>query len=355
MLKLNAKRLRCRSARPRSSSQAGLEESGSDRPRIPVEDPAFSWRKGAIDFFNGSIRGRGDEDNHGWRLAGQRRRPTRQSEPQQRRLRRLRPCCMAIAPTCTANDCRVGWRRRAAASGALTRLWRRTSTGSSSRAASRPTRSARLTYDHGTLYAGTGEPNSSGDSEAGLGIYKSTDNGSSWSLSPAARRSRAATPSRRSLSTRPTRTRSTSQRRSTSVACRALAAARRARPERRPSASASRPMAATRSRSSMTTARVWGATNVAVDTNGDVYASADGEGIYRSHDGGANWELVFQTKDRWPRPDRFALTEGRAHADLGRRRRRTGNRTRLGSRELRLDVRRVPRRLDRHEDRCSAD
>jgi len=32
-----------------------------------------------------------------------------------------------------------------------------------------------------TLYVGTGEPNSSGDSEAGLGIYKSTDGGNTWS------------------------------------------------------------------------------------------------------------------------------------------------------------------------------
>ncbi len=41
-----------------------------------------------------------------------------------------------------------------------------------------------LTYDAttGTLYAGTGEPNASGDSEAGFGIYKSTDNGSTWTL-----------------------------------------------------------------------------------------------------------------------------------------------------------------------------
>ena len=39
-----------------------------------------------------------------------------------------------------------------------------------------------LTYDaaHGTLYAGTGEPNASGDSEAGLGIWKSTDGGNTW-------------------------------------------------------------------------------------------------------------------------------------------------------------------------------
>jgi hypothetical protein len=39
-----------------------------------------------------------------------------------------------------------------------------------------------LTYDtpRNTLYAGTGEPNASADSEAGFGIYKSTDGGNSW-------------------------------------------------------------------------------------------------------------------------------------------------------------------------------
>ncbi len=39
-----------------------------------------------------------------------------------------------------------------------------------------------LTFDaaHNTLYAGTGEPNASADSEAGFGIYKSTDGGNTW-------------------------------------------------------------------------------------------------------------------------------------------------------------------------------
>jgi hypothetical protein len=39
-----------------------------------------------------------------------------------------------------------------------------------------------LTYDAatGALYAGTGEPNASGDSEAGFGIYKSMDGGNTW-------------------------------------------------------------------------------------------------------------------------------------------------------------------------------
>jgi len=35
-----------------------------------------------------------------------------------------------------------------------------------------------------TLYAGTGEPNASGDSEAGVGIYKTTDGGQTWALVP---------------------------------------------------------------------------------------------------------------------------------------------------------------------------
>ena len=35
-----------------------------------------------------------------------------------------------------------------------------------------------------TVYAGTGEPNASGDSEAGVGVYKSTDGGNSWTLVP---------------------------------------------------------------------------------------------------------------------------------------------------------------------------
>ncbi len=35
-----------------------------------------------------------------------------------------------------------------------------------------------------TIYAGTGEPNGSGDSEAGTGLFKSTDGGKSWAIVP---------------------------------------------------------------------------------------------------------------------------------------------------------------------------
>jgi len=34
------------------------------------------------------------------------------------------------------------------------------------------------------VYAGTGEPNASGDSEAGVGIYKTTNGGQTWTLVP---------------------------------------------------------------------------------------------------------------------------------------------------------------------------
>src|SRR5207302_8974573 len=39
-----------------------------------------------------------------------------------------------------------------------------------------------LTYDaaHNTLYAGTGEDAAAGDAEAGVGVYKSTDSGKTW-------------------------------------------------------------------------------------------------------------------------------------------------------------------------------
>jgi hypothetical protein len=89
---------------------------------------------------------------------------------------------LAIAPTCTPGNCRV-W--VAAAGGGIWRTdnafaqpptWTFISGSFATNAI------GTLTYDAatGTLYAGTGEPNASGDSEAGLGIYKSTDGGNTW-------------------------------------------------------------------------------------------------------------------------------------------------------------------------------
>ena len=90
---------------------------------------------------------------------------------------------LAIAPNCDTNGCRLWvaaagggiWRTDDALSGSG-RNWKFLSGSFATNAI------GTLTYDASTntLYAGTGEPNASGDSEAGLGIYKSTDGGSTW-------------------------------------------------------------------------------------------------------------------------------------------------------------------------------
>src|SRR5438067_12144924 len=90
---------------------------------------------------------------------------------------------LAVDPSCNTRRCRV-W--AAAAGGGV---WRTTNALAGSRAdwtfvsGSFATNAiGTLTFDAatGTLYAGTGEPNTSGDSEAGFGIYKSTDGGNTW-------------------------------------------------------------------------------------------------------------------------------------------------------------------------------
>jgi len=94
-----------------------------------------------------------------------------------------RVTAIASEPTCSPNHCRV-W--IAAAGGGIWRTdkalsgngvsWTFVSGSFATNAI------GALTYDanSNTLYAGTGEPNVSVDSEAGVGIYKSTDGGDTW-------------------------------------------------------------------------------------------------------------------------------------------------------------------------------
>jgi hypothetical protein len=91
---------------------------------------------------------------------------------------------LAIDPACSTTTCRVWagaagggiWRTDNALSTTPPPSWTFVSGSFATNAI------GTLTYDAatGTLYAGTGEPNASGDSEAGLGIYKSTDGGDTW-------------------------------------------------------------------------------------------------------------------------------------------------------------------------------
>ena len=96
-----------------------------------------------------------------------------------------RVTAMTIAPSCTKQSCRMWvaaagggvWRTNKALSG--NPGWEFVSGSFATNAI------GALTLDPNdpsgnTLYAGTGEANASGDSEAGLGVYKSTDGGTTW-------------------------------------------------------------------------------------------------------------------------------------------------------------------------------
>ena len=90
---------------------------------------------------------------------------------------------LAISPNCTSQQCTVWvgaagggvWRTDKGLAGNGT--WVNVSDGSFASGAI-----GTLTYDaaHNTLYAGTGEDAAAGDAEAGIGVYKSTDGGNTW-------------------------------------------------------------------------------------------------------------------------------------------------------------------------------
>jgi hypothetical protein len=98
-----------------------------------------------------------------------------------------RATAIAVAPTCSRSSCTVFigaagggvWKTSNAL--ASSPSWSPSSNGIPSNAI------GSLVFDPNdaggnTLYAGTGEPNGSGDSEAGVGLYKSTNGGQNWSL-----------------------------------------------------------------------------------------------------------------------------------------------------------------------------
>ena len=98
-----------------------------------------------------------------------------------------RTTAIAISPDCHANNCKIfigaagGGVWKADNALASQPNWHPSGNGIPSNAI------GSIVFDPNdpqgkTLYAGTGEPNGSSDSEAGVGLYKSTDFGKSWAL-----------------------------------------------------------------------------------------------------------------------------------------------------------------------------
>jgi hypothetical protein len=100
-----------------------------------------------------------------------------------------RATAIALSPLCHANDCKIFigaagggvWEAHNAL--ASRPNWHPSGKGLPSNAI------GSIVFDPNdpkgrTLYVGTGEPNGSGDSEAGVGLYKSTDFGKNWTLVP---------------------------------------------------------------------------------------------------------------------------------------------------------------------------
>lgn len=212
-----------------------------------------------------------------------------------------RVTALAVDPGCNKGTCRL-W--VAAAGGGIWRTdnafaskpsWTYLSGGFGTNAI------GALTYDAAsqTLYAGTGEPNASGDSESGVGIYASHDGGDSWTLLPGS----AAAMNARSISSivaDPSHPGTLYV--GTARGVRGVSAVTGGAVSLAPDAA---PWGLWKTTDGGQTFNlVWdghaslrGVNHVELAKDGTVYAAAFQQGIWRSKDGGTTWEHVFATQD----------------------------------------------------------
>ncbi len=212
-----------------------------------------------------------------------------------------RVTAIAVDPACNLSTCRV-W--MAAAGGGIWRSdnalasdprWTFFSDGFGTNAI------GTLVYDakSKTLYAGTGEPNSSGDSEAGVGIYASHDSGNQWTLlpgSPAAMNARSIS----SIIIDPNNPNTMYV--GTTRGVRGVSSVTGGSVSLAPDAAAWGLWKTTDG--GQTFNFVWdghasarGVNHVEMDSHGTIYAAAYQQGIWRSKNGGSTWEQVFATQD----------------------------------------------------------
>ena len=301
-----------------AASQLALEEL--QNKAYPSSTLPFTWRKGAMQAFSAAA-GRGAGGGGSWELAG----PSVGTYPAI--LNRTnadyvasgRVTALAIAPTCAPGNCRL-W--VGAAGGGV---WRTddglASTPSWTNVSGSFGTSAigALTYDAGshTLYAGTGEQNESADSDAGLGIFKSTDGGDHWTLlpgSPAMSQANAVSAIVVSGGTLYVGT--------TYGVAGMAGVGGGAQPSFVPGSGAPKPglWKSTDGGNSFDlmfddSAGTWGINNVAVDSHGVLYIDSVGKGIYRSSDGGSTWEQIFHAATAGNRTE-FALNTVEGHTRI---------------------------------------
>jgi Divergent InlB B-repeat domain len=144
----------------------GAQGIGLDRSRAVAESPAPSWSE--LGPVTNTVPGSATYTGRATNVSG-------------------RVTAMAIAPTCVAGNCTlyVGaagggiWKTTdgLAAAPTWTDTWNGPASNSIGSIAIDPSNA-------NTIYVGTGEPSGSSDSEAGVGMYKSTDGGTTWSLVP---------------------------------------------------------------------------------------------------------------------------------------------------------------------------
>jgi hypothetical protein len=299
-------------ARPAATRSAGLGSPDSALsqkiaalayPSSTLKDSLFA---NARDFYSSHIKGRAKKNSKGWQLAG----PQTGTQPAVLNFFDFqasdfqvsgRVTAMAVDPKCDTNHCRL-W--IAAAGGGIWRnddalssnsKWTFVSDGFGTNAI------GTLVYDANskTLYAGTGEPNASGDSESGVGIYASHNGGNTWDFlsgSSAAMRGRSISAIVVDPSNPNTLYVGTARgvRGVTSVTGGAVSLA--------PDAAPWGLWKSTDGGKNFTyiwdgNASLRGITNVEFDSHGTLYASAFQQGIWRSTNGGSSFEQVFATKD----------------------------------------------------------
>ncbi len=167
---------------------AGIEQERYDNRAYPAEQISSTRREAGRGAFD-EVSRRQHGKRHGWEEVGPftPRVAAEATYTGRATANSGRVTALAISPRCDTHDCTllVGaagggiWKTDAALDASPD--WQSVNDGIASNAI------GSLVFDPTdgrarTLYAGTGEPNGSSDSEAGVGLYRSTDGGRSWSL-----------------------------------------------------------------------------------------------------------------------------------------------------------------------------